>query len=312
MNARLSSVASLTLHIALLAMVSLVGWRTHEIISAPTGMAIEIVDLEYAMPLPEPHLARAEDTQTETVKETQEADSPAVTMAEAVPARVAIAPSARPQTDTNATPVRQPESLPDNRPSAEGNAMPELAPVPVVRPVVPTARPSLSPGAEVVQEQASAAPTPAPRRLNAAALSRSLASRTGQAPRSRLNSSVIGSLIGEAVPKGVAGLTMRQRANLVDMIRSQITPCWNPPLKDDAGGNVTVVMRIRLDRAGAVTGTPAISRINGRTATNAAYANALAGSVRRAVLRCSPLELPSELYDAWANIELNFDPKDVT
>lgn len=110
----------------------------------------------------------------------------------------------------------------------------------------------------------------------------------------------------------MAGLSIRQRTNLADMIRSQITPCWNPPQAEDNSGHVTIVMRIRLGRDGGVLGTPALSRIGGQTAANGAYANALAGSVRRAILRCAPLKLPPELYDAWADVELNFDPRDIS
>ena len=110
----------------------------------------------------------------------------------------------------------------------------------------------------------------------------------------------------------MAGLSIRQRTNLADMIRSQITPCWNPPQAEDNSGHVTIVMRIRLGRDGGVLGTPALSRIGGQTAANGAYANALAGSVRRAILRCAPLRLPPELYDAWADVELNFDPRDIS
>lgn len=107
-------------------------------------------------------------------------------------------------------------------------------------------------------------------------------------------------------------MTIRQRTNLADMIRSQITPCWNPPQAEDNSGHVTIVMQIRLDRDGNVLGTPALSRIGGQTPANGAYANALAGSVRRAILRCAPLRLPPELYDAWADVELNFDPRDIS
>ena len=113
------------------------------------------------------------------------------------------------------------------------------------------------------------------------------------------------------MPKGVAGLTIRQRTNLAEMIRSQITPCWNPPQVEETSGHVTVLMRIKLGIDGAVAGAPVVSHVSGKTAANGAYANAVTGSVRRAILRCSPLKLPSELYEAWADVEINFDPRDV-
>jgi hypothetical protein len=71
-------------------------------------------------------------------------------------------------------------------------------------------------------------------------------------------------------------------------------------------------MRVRFDPGGGVEGMPRVVRVPGRTAANAALAGKLVGSVRRAVIRCSPLKLPSELYAAWADVELNFDPRDIS
>jgi hypothetical protein len=39
--------------------------------------------------------------------------------------------------------------------------------------------------------------------------------------------------------------------------------------------------------------------------------NLLANSGRRAIVLCAPLELPAELYDAWAEVEVEFDPRDL-
>lgn len=247
------------------------------------------------MPLPEPRIAGTEDAKAEpTPHMVSPASLPTETLS--APEPQAVAPPA-------------PASFgPVSRTLAQRPPEPSLAPAPA-RPLTPAPASALP--ASLATPAAAPVPIPATRRLDAAALSRSLASSADRNPRTALNSAAIGSVIGQAVPRGVEGLTIRQRANLIDMIRSQITPCWNPPVPEQRSGDVTVVLRIRLDRAGAVAGSPRVSRINGRTKTNEAYANALAGSVRRAVLRCSPLKLPPELYDAWANVELNFDPKDI-
>lgn len=319
MNARLSSAASLILHIVLLAILSMIALHPQKPVPPlPVGMEIEITDFEHAMPLPDPTLAQSDSAESRTMPE---ASSPAP-----VDLRSSEPPQPQPP-----SPVPEPAPQPvvpapavprESLAPPKVEIAPVLAPAPVMPtppvPVAMTAPPV--PQAPVPQAipaspapAAAAAPAAPPqRRLDPTALSRSLAARTGAAPRSRLNSAAIGSVIGQAVPKGVAGLTVRQRANLVDMIRSQITPCWNPPVADDKSGHVTVLMRIRLDRVGGVMGVPAVSRMTGRTAANEAYANALSSSVRRAVLRCAPLKLPPELYDAWADVELNFDPKDVS
>lgn len=309
MNARLSSATSLILHVGLFAMASLITLRSQKIVPPPEAMEIEIADFVDVMPLPEP-IALTDSDVNESLTE-----APQFTPANAGMPNQADQPTPRPGPDS-------PELVPSPQPSMPAQSQPVATPAPKIAaepvlapaPVTPTLVAMNTPPDPKPATVALAPPAPAPpaSRLNASALSRSLAAKVSTAPRSRLNSATIGSAIGQAIPKGAAGLTVRQRANLVDMIRSQITPCWNPPIAEEGSGHVTVVMRISLSRSGTVTGTPSVSRLTGRTTRNAAYANALSGSVRRAVLRCSPLRLPAELYDAWSNVELNFDPKDVS
>lgn len=312
MNARLPSLVSFLLHLGLLALLSLVTFRVRDFVPPPAGMAIEIVDLDHSMPLPDPALAKQQHVEHVPGAEVAPAVAASVE-ASSVPAAPAPSPTPLPMTALAVSPL-SPTSAPP---------MPALGPGPVARPQPAAPAPPVPPApaptgiASPVSAPSAVAPaaTPAPslpRRLDAAALARSLGQTAGPAPRPRLNSAAIGSAIGQAVPKGVAGLSIRQRTNLADMIRSQVTPCWNPPQAEDNSGHVTIVMRIRLGRDGGVLGAPALSRIGGQTAVNGAYANALAGSVRRAILRCAPLRLPPELYDAWADVELNFDPRDIS
>lgn len=315
MNARLSSATSLILHIALLAMMSLITLRSQKVPPPPQALEIEITDFEDAMPLPEPVVPTEADVNESLTEAPQFTPADAGTpepMDQSAP-RPEPAPQRLTPTPQSVAPVPSPPRL---TPVAKTEAAPELAPAPVM-PVIPvpvSAEPSLASNRAMMPIARPVPPAPAPpaRRLDPSALSQSLATKLSAAPVNRMNAATIGSAIGRAIPKGAAGLTVRQRANLVDMIRSQITPCWNPPVAEENSGHVTVVMRISLDRRGAVTGTPRVARLTGRTAANAAYANALSGSVRRAVLRCSPLKLPAELYDAWSNVELNFDPRDVS
>lgn len=313
MNARLPSLLSVFLHLGLLALLSLVTFRAREIVVPPVGMAIEIVDIEHAMPLPDPGFVRHEDVEVATPAAAAAPAAARQTAPAPMPQDTAVPVAPLPPVEARAAPSQLAESLqPSERPA------PVLGPGAVARPL-PAAPTPTRPPASAPTPPAAASPSPvvpqpvAPvRRLDGASLARALGKPIGSAPRPRLNSGAIGSAIGQAVPRGVAGLTIRQRANLVDMIRSQITPCWNPPQTEEGSGHVTILMRIRLGRDGQVSGSPAVARISGQTTANGAYANALAGSVRRAVLRCAPLRLPAELYDAWADVELNFDPRDIS
>lgn len=292
MNQRLSLSVSTILHGALLATLSLISFRQAEKLADPPGMELEIIDAEHAMPLPDSSVA-------ELPQAVEQPPSPEPLLP---------VPPAQPNSQPQPQPQPQPRSVPVIQAPPAANAVETN--VLGVGPVAPPPRPAPPPPQVAV---AAAPPAPPRSRINAGALSRVITAREGQGKETRLNSSTIGSVIGKATPKGAASLTVRQRTNLEDMIRSQITPCWNPPEADDgSGGRLSVVMRIQLNRAGAVQGSPAIIAIKGQTAANAAYARALGSSVRRAVLRCSPLRLPAELFDAWSDVELNFDPRDVS
>ena len=117
--------------------------------------------------------------------------------------------------------------------------------------------------------------------------------------------------IEQAIPRG-AKISPRQVATLEQAIRSQIAPCWNPPIGGADVTQMTAVLRIRLNRDGTVFGNPEFVSQTGATVGNQAYARAFVETARRAVLRCAPLELPADLYSYWREFELNFDPRLMT
>ena len=80
---------------------------------------------------------------------------------------------------------------------------------------------------------------------------------------------------GVAIPKG-ARLDARATASLEAAIRSQIAPCWNPPIGGADVKKMTVVLRIELQRDGSVIGRPTVVSQTGATAGNADYARAFA------------------------------------
>lgn len=295
MNKSVSTSASVALHIALLALLSAVSIDQVEKIPPPPGMELELIDVEHAMALPSPSLAAAESTpDAPSPSESPEQAAPPVAP---VPVSSPVAPS-RPVPAPVARPVEVASQL----------APAPVAPMPKSAPPAATISPP-APAQPAPAKPDLVKPAPAKPSLNSAALAQMLARRAGTGTQTRLNSATIGSAIGRAAPKGAAGLSVRQRMNLEDMIRSQITPCWNPPVAQEGQSSITVLARIRLGRDGSVQGDPAVSASKGE---NVAYARALAASVRRAVLRCAPLKLPAELYDAWSDVELNFDPRDIS
>lgn len=210
-----------------------------------------------------------------------------------------------------ASPLAAPEPLPEPMPEPA-----EAAPEPL--PVAP-APPSPAPRDLAVQEAvpgepppaARASPRPAPASPPApfdpsalAALIDRSATRAPRRPPPGSEAGARGSAPGSPGPQALATLEAA--------IRAQIAPCWNPPVGGQDVQAMTVVLRIRLNRDGSLAGPPEFVSQTGATDANAAYARAFVETAKRAVLRCSPLELPADLYHQWREFELNFDPRMLT
>ena len=68
-----------------------------------------------------------------------------------------------------------------------------------------------------------------------------------------------------------------------------------------------VSVQFKLDRSGALEGSPQIISGGG----SAGVERAAAEAARRAVSRCAPYNLPVEKYEAWADVIVNFDPSEM-
>lgn len=292
---RASSAASVAIHVFVIALLAMTTVKAPQDSKPENGMEFEIVDFEYAMPsmsrvLPSPTEVQQQDDATRSPQ--RSATSAMMEQPQASIASMPIPPLRRPKFEKVAV---APVSVPSLGPGPQ-------QPVVAIRPArAVTAQAPVDAGRSIPVE------TAGPPRLNASELSRSIGSGEARPQRARINSAALGTAIGEAAPRGVPGLTLRQRADLAAMVRSQVIPCWNPPPPDNAASAV-VSLRFRLDRDGRVIGKPAVS---GQFDEQSPYLNLLANSARRAILLCAPLDLPSELYDAWAEVEVEFDPRDL-
>ncbi|MGY6707697.1 MAG: hypothetical protein ACXIVF_05165 [Rhizobiaceae bacterium] len=101
------------------------------------------------------------------------------------------------------------------------------------------------------------------------------------------------------------GATLSQ--NEIDSLRGQVSRCWNPPVGAADAENLVVSIRIRLSRSGELEGNPEIVAGGGASMAERAAADA----ARRAVLRCQPYNAPADKYEAWADVQFNFDPRDM-
>lgn len=287
MTQRIGLSLSATFHVAVLALLALIKFERLPMQPAPP-IEIDLSSLPVPVPPQLPTLPKADPAP----------GTPADALVPAAQQQSAPASPAAKSSDQTSQVANSPQS--ERQPAATNPAQVSLAPAPVL-----SQTPHFSP------PEPSAAPAPRPV-FDAAGVAKLLAGRVNGARRPSIDTAAIGNAIDKARPRGAAGLTGRQLARLEEMIRSQITPCWNPPQADITFGRVTVAMRIRLERSGQVVGIPVPSTVNGQTPANAAYARSLVGSVRRAVLRCAPLRLPPEQFEAWSDVELTFDPRDVS
>ncbi len=234
-----------------------------------------------------------------------------LTPAEAAPRTSAVVEVNPPVLSPNLTQAPQVAVLPHELPSDP--VVPPLNPAPVTgHPVITPVNSNPQP---IQSTQSGAGPADGPTRpaarFDRAALGAQLHQIAPGTPTRGFDRTALGTAVQGARPRGAGRLSMRQKVDLISMIRRQITPCWNPPSMTENSGVVTVTLRIQLEPTGQVSSAPSVSAVTGAAANNQAYVTAMIGSVRRAVLRCAPLKLPSDLYDAWSDVELNFDPRDL-
>jgi len=102
---------------------------------------------------------------------------------------------------------------------------------------------------------------------------------------------------------GQGRLTMSE----LDALRRQIARCWTLPVGIEGLRDMVVQLRIQVrpDRSVQRVTIEDQTRIEQETTFRA-----VAESARRAVERCSPLDLPADKYALWRDIMMSFHPED--
>lgn len=198
----------------------------------------------------------------------------------------------------------------DTAPPEPAPPEPEPEPAPIAKPdplPVIEAKPEPKPAA--VKPAPPKPPTPKP--LDTAQLSNLINKALPKAATKPLNTSDLAKTIETAQAKA-AIIDPRAAATLAQAIRAQVAPCWNPPIGGADVRRMTVLIAAEYAPDGRVVGTPRVLSQTGVTSDNSDYARAFAETARRAVLRCSPLKLPADLYPQWKSVEINFDPEQMT
>ena len=95
--------------------------------------------------------------------------------------------------------------------------------------------------------------------------------------------------------------------NELDALRARLRQCWNVPVGLAEARDLIVTVRIQFKRDGSLASEPALMNHGGHPAFLAASESAL-----RAIRTCAPYSfLPVAKYEAWKDIIIDFDPRDM-
>ena len=175
--------------------------------------------------------------------------------------------------------------------------MPEVVERPVEMRPVPSTKPRPSPRTEAPRETRREAPRPTP--TSNAGGSRRFDQAFAGAGSSESTSET-------RVPASQIGASAK--ASLLQGIVREVKPHWQPPSGPEVDQLVSKV-RFRLNPDGSLAGRPQLVSQRGESATNAAQAGRHGEQAIRAVQLAAPFDLPSEYYEAWKTVTLDFDWK---
>ena len=199
-------------------------------------------------------------------------------------------PKPEPQPEPPAEPTPPPEPAPEPPP----DKAPTPVPTPRVRPTPPTPPAPPTP--------AKTEPTPDDQKKFDADKIAALLDKSQPAPTPAPPVDT-----PPAAGATTGSITEKMTENELDALKARLAQCWNPPIgwTDPAEIRVSVKMALNVD--GTVNGDPEILE-----SPSGQYSQVAVESVLRAIRRCSPFTLPPEKYDAWQQIKVTFDPKDMS
>jgi hypothetical protein len=199
---------------------------------------------------------------------------------------------------------------PEQGPQAEAVAQPEPQPKPA-----PKVEPAPTPKPALVS--APKKPAPPKREKLTDDLLKDIQDRAAKEKKAK------GARLGDDFLKGItaektggrsqtprATLSGIQMRGLAAAIAAQVKPCYVTPTGGTDTASIVSILRLRFNPDGSVDGRPAVTDHQGVTGTNQGYVRQMDDAAIRAILRCSPLKLPPELYEGgWEDIEFGFYPQ---
>lgn len=108
------------------------------------------------------------------------------------------------------------------------------------------------------------------------------------------------------------GAQTAMTADLQDALRSQIQPCWNPPVGAPHPERLVVEFHLFLNPDGSVAQPPQLTGDSVSRVSRDQFVQAAAEAARRAIYTCAPYKLPADRYQEWREIDpFRFDPKEM-
>jgi colicin import membrane protein len=103
------------------------------------------------------------------------------------------------------------------------------------------------------------------------------------------------------------GSSMTLSASVLDALRQKLKDCWKVPTGVQNARELVVTVHIRFRKDGSLAATPEVINQSAHPLFHVAAESAV-----RAVHECAPFSfLPVAKYDAWKELEFDFDPREM-
>ncbi|QWW67102.1 cell envelope integrity protein TolA [Rhizobium sp. WYJ-E13] len=240
------------------------------------------------------------------------------------PKEVASIPQTKP---AEITPPPKPEekppeeqAKPEEPPKPDAEALPDKVPTPVVKPQVkpPEQKPAEKPP-EKTPDQPKAAEKPTDKKKDD---QKREVAKSASSMKSDFNADEISALLNKTDPSAGGAKRSTQEASLgakkstggsklsqseENALQGLIEGNWliTPGMEGLSG--MVIRVHMKLDKDGNIIGQPEVESSGGSSSDSTR--RALESGAYRAVMKSAPFSmLPKDKYDAWNEVELNFDP----
>ncbi|WP_417496467.1 hypothetical protein [Maricaulis sp.] len=227
--------------------------------------------------------------------------------------------------DLTSVRARAPDPVPEQEEAVDEASIEDEI---VAPPPAPEPEPEPEQAAEVIDVEPErvpepVAPEPEPEPEEPPARVRQPPQRTVQPPPTRPAEPSLADLLGDlerqvadarqdagapdqGAERDAVGTGATDTADLATLIRSQTYRCWRTVADMPNPENLGVIVEVRLNRDGSLSGPPRVKDLGRIQASGNSFWLTAAERAQTAVLDCAPYNLPAGRYSQWRLIEVNF------